>query len=118
MLDYLDHHSHTDAETIYRGVKESLSTTSPQAIHQIVHDLSTRGLIRKISLPDSASARYETRVEDNHHHVQCISCGRIEDVDCVVGQAPCLTPGHAHGMRIIEASIVFRGICQNCDQIT
>lgn len=118
VLEFLDHHSHMDAEAIYQGVRGALSTISTQAIHQIVHDLTAHGLIRRISLPDSASARYETRVEDNHHHVQCIRCGRIEDVDCVVGQAPCLDPEHTHGMRIIEASIVFRGICQNCDQHT
>ena len=116
VLQYLDHHSHTDAEAIFQGVRGGLPTISPQAIHQIVHDLSAHGLLRRISLPDSASARYETRVEDNHHHVQCIRCGRIEDVDCVVGHAPCIVPGHGHGMRIIEAAIVFRGICHDCDQ--
>ncbi len=116
VLDYLDHHSHTDAEAIYQGVRESLPTISLQAVHLIVHDLSEKGLIRRISLPDSASARYETRIMDNHHHVQCIRCGRIEDVNCVVGHAPCIEPDHTHGMRIIEASIVFRGVCHDCDQ--
>ncbi|MBU3995269.1 MAG: transcriptional repressor, partial [Actinobacteria bacterium] len=52
---------------------------------------------------------------DNHHHVQCIVCHRIEDVDCVVGEAPCLTPHDAHGMRVLEASVTFRGVCAACD---
>lgn len=115
VLEFLDLHSHTDAEAIYQGLKPTLSTISPQAVHQIVHDLSAHGLIRRISLPDS-TARYETRVEDNHHHAQCIRCGRIEDVDCVVGHVPCLEPANDHGMRILEASVVFRGICKDCDQ--
>lgn len=115
MLDFLDQHSHADVDAIFQGVRGSLPTISPQAIHLIVHDLSAHGLIRRVSLPDSASARYETRVDDNHHHVQCVRCGRIEDVDCVVGHAPCLEPTEAHGMRIFEASVVFRGICQDCE---
>lgn len=115
VLDYLHHHPHTDAESVFQSVRASLPTISLQAIHQIVQDLSGKGLIRRISLPDSASARYETRIEDNHHHIQCIQCGRIEDVDCVVGHAPCMEPSHNHGMRIIEASIVFRGICRDCE---
>ena len=67
-------------------------------------------------LPDSASARYETRIGDNHHHIQCIVCGRIEDLDCTVGHAPCLAPSHDHGMRIIEASVTYRAICAACDK--
>lgn len=115
VLDFLHHQPHADAEAIFQAIRHPLPTISLQAIHLIVHDLSGQGLIRRISLPDSASARYETRVQDNHHHAQCIRCGRIEDVDCVVGHAPCLKPDNTHGMRIIEASIVFRGICQDCE---
>src|SRR3546814_5082975 len=87
-----DLHPHSDAEAIYQAVRPSLPTISVQAIHLIVQDLSRQGLIRRISLPDSASARYETRIEDNHHHIQCVQCGRIEDIDCVVGHAPCIEP--------------------------
>ena len=114
VLDFLHHHSHSDAEAIFQGLRPELPTLSPQAIHLIVQDLSSKGLIRRISLPDSASARYETRIEDNHHHVQCICCGRIEDVNCVVGEAPCLEPSETFGMQIIEVTVVFRGICQEC----
>jgi Fur family transcriptional regulator, stress-responsive regulator len=114
VLEVLHHHPHADADDIFHIVRAALPTISRQAIHLIVQDLSAQGLIRRISLPDSASARYETRIGDNHHHVQCVACGRIEDVDCVVGHAPCLTPSDTHGMRIIEASIVFRGVCREC----
>ncbi|MDF0491433.1 Fur family transcriptional regulator [Sphingomonas sp. H39-1-10] len=115
VLGFLHHHPHSDAEAIYQAVRPSLPTISVQAIHLIVQDLSRQGLIRRISLPDSASARYETRIEDNHHHIQCVQCGRIEDIDCVVGHAPCIEPSDTHGMRIVEASIIFRGICHACD---
>lgn len=115
VLDFLHHHPHADAETIFQAVRSSLPTISIQAIHLIVQNLSAIGLIRRINPPDSASARYETRIEDNHHHIQCIKCGRIEDVDCVVGHAPCIEPSDTHGMRIVEASIVFRGVCHACD---
>lgn len=118
VLGYLHRHPHADAESVFQGVRASLPTISLQAVHLIVQDLSGKGLMRRISLPDSASARYETRIEDNHHHIQCIECGRIEDVDCVVGHAPCLEPSDTHGMRVIEATIVFRGICRDCEPST
>lgn len=115
VLEFLHHHPHADAEAIFRAAPGFLPSISLQAVHLIVQDLSRAGLIRRIDLPDSASARYETRVADNHHHIQCIQCGRIEDVDCVVGHAPCIEPAETFGMRILEASIVFRGICRDCD---
>lgn len=115
VLNFLHHHPHSNAETIFQGVRPSLPTISVQAIHLIVQDLSGNGLIRRINLPDSASARYETRIEDNHHHIQCIKCGRTEDVDCVIGHAPCLDPSDTHGMRIIEASVIFSGVCRECE---
>ena len=118
VLDYLHRYPHAAVEAVYQGISPRLPTISLQAIHLIVQDLSGRGLIRRVSLPDSASARYETRIDDNHHHIQCISCGRIEDVDCAVGHAPCLDPTHAHVMRVIEAQVVFRGICDNCELST
>lgn len=117
-LSFLHCHPHADADTIFQGVRQDIPTLSLQAVHIMVQDLSRIGLIRRISPPDSASALYETRIEDNHHHIQCIQCGRIEDIDCAIGHAPCLEPSQTHGMRIIEASVVFRGICQSCEPQT
>lgn len=118
VLNFLHHHAHADAENIFQNVKTMVPGISLQAVHLIVQDLSEKGLLRRISLPDSASARYETRIDDNHHHVQCIRCGHIADVDCVTGHAPCLDPSCAHGMRIIEATVVFRGICRDCESLS
>jgi len=117
VLDFLHKNPHGSVDMIFQAVRSCLPTISPQAVHMIVHDLSANNIIRRINLPDSTSAQYETRIEDNHHHIQCIKCGRIEDVDCAVGHAPCLHPCDAHGMRIIEASVVFRGVCHNCEPL-
>ncbi len=84
--------AHSDArERLYRAVSEVLPTTSIQSVHNILADLTTAGLIRRIE-PAGSAALYERRIDDNHHHVVCTSCGAIGDVDCVVGEAPCLTP--------------------------
>lgn len=117
-LDYLDDHPHSTAAEVLEGVAPALPSLSAQSVHNIVHDLTAVGLLRRVDLPDSDAARYETRTHDNHHHVQCVVCGRIEDVDCVVGNAPCLTPSQTHGMRILEAAVTFRGICPECEART
>ncbi|WP_098462652.1 Fur family transcriptional regulator [Isoptericola jiangsuensis] len=115
-LAYIDRHPHVTASDVYQGLRQELPSTSPQAVHNIVQDLHTRGLLRRTDLPDSSGAQYETRTGDNHHHVQCVVCGRVEDVDCVVGHSPCLTPSDDHGMRVFAADVTFRGICRTCEQ--
>jgi len=115
-LVYIDAHPHVSAADIYRTLREDLPSTSQQAAFNIVHDLHRHDLLRRIDLPDSDGAQYETRTGDNHHHVQCIICGRIEDVDCVVGASPCLEPSDTHGMRILVAEVTFRGICPACEE--
>lgn len=114
VLNYLDLHPHSDAEEIFQALAPHHPTLSIQAVHGVVNDLTEAGLVRRIDLPDINSFRYETRIDDNHHHVQCIKCGRIEDVDCVVGEAPCLTPSQTHGMQILAAHVSFQGICADC----
>lgn len=114
-LGYLEEHPHSSAAEIHAALADELPSLSTQSVHNIVHDLTSCGILRRIDLPDSGSALYEPRIGDNHHHVQCIVCHRIEDVPCAVGSAPCLLPGDTHGMRIVEAAVTFRGICPDCD---
>ncbi|MCQ1985624.1 MULTISPECIES: Fur family transcriptional regulator [unclassified Arthrobacter] len=113
VLRAVDSAPHSVADDVAAGVRRELPDISLQSVYVILADLTETGLLRKIETPDSP-ARYETRVNDNHHHAICIECGRIEDVDCAVGHAPCLTPGNTHGMTIQIADVLYRGICTDC----
>ena len=115
VLHTLDAHPHSTAAEIVGFVDaKEMDALTVQGAYVMLQQLEAATFVRRVNLPDSASVHWETRVGDNHHHVQCVMCGRIEDVDCVVGKAPCLTPADTHGMRILEAQIVFRGICESC----
>ena len=115
VLERLAAHPHSSVAELVAALAGRLPTLSPQSVHNIVNDFTQAGVARRVELPGSASARYETRTGDNHHHIQCVVCGRLEDVDCVIGEAPCLAPDDAHGMRVLEAEIVFRGVCRGCE---
>lgn len=114
-LAYLHDHPHSSVSQVHEALLSAHPSLSYQSVNNIAHDLSECGILRRIDPPDSDSALFETRVGDNHHHVQCIVCRRIEDIDCLIGSAPCLTPNHDHGMRLLEASVTFRGICPECE---
>lgn len=113
VMDALAVHPHASADAIYGDVAAALPTTSLQAVYNVLRDLESHGLARRIE-PGDHPARYELRVGDNHHHVVCRGCGAIADVDCAVGHAPCLTPNVDHGFAVVEAEVVFWGLCAEC----
>jgi Fe2+ or Zn2+ uptake regulation protein len=106
-------HPHADTDSIVGVVRDDLGEVSTQAVYDVLRALTTAGLVRCIK-PAGSLARYESRVGDNHHHVVCRSCGAIADVDCAVGDSPCLTASDDNGYSIDEAEIVYWGLCPTC----
>ena len=113
VLTAVREHPHADTDSIIGVVRESLAEVSHQAVYDVLRALTAAGLIRRIQ-PSGSVARYESRVGDNHHHVVCRSCGAIADVDCAVGDAPCVTASHDHGFTIDEAEVIYWGLCPDC----
>ena len=109
-------HPHADTNSILGVVREQLGDVSQQAVYDVLNALTGARLVRRVTPPGSV-ARYESRVGDNHHHVVCRSCGVIADVDCAVGEAPCLAPSDAHGFVIDEAEVVYWGVCPVCTSV-
>ena len=105
--------AHLDVEEITSRVRQRLESVSVQAVYDVLGALTTAGLARRIA-PAGAPARYEARAGDNHHHLVCRNCGRITDVDCVTGAAPCLEPIEAAGFVVDEAEVTFWGLCSAC----
>jgi Fe2+ or Zn2+ uptake regulation protein len=104
---------HSTADDIYHVVRTEIGTVSRQAVYDALAALTSRGLLRRIQ-PAGSPARYEERVGDNHHHLICRTCGRTVDVDCAVGDTPCLTAADDCGFEIDEAEVIFWGRCPEC----
>ena len=113
VLDVLAGGGHLEVEEIARRVRLRLDSVSTQAIYDVLGALSRAGLARRLE-PAGSPARYEARVGDNHHHVVCRGCGAVADVDCVIGEAPCLDPGTTRGFEVDEAEVTFWGLCPDC----
>ena len=104
---------HGTADDVEDVVRSEIGAISRQAVYDALSALTEKGLIRRIQ-PARSSARYEDRVDDNHHHLVCRTCGRTEDVDCAVGYRPCLEADDDHGFTIDEAEVIYWGYCPQC----
>jgi Fe2+ or Zn2+ uptake regulation protein len=113
MLTWLAEHPHATVDAIAAGVREQFGAVSTQAVYDMLAACAAAGLLRRIE-PAGHPARFERRVGDNHHHLVCRRCGRTEDVDCIVGVQPCLTPARDMGFAVDEAEVVFWGVCPTC----
>ena len=106
-------HPHITADAVAEAVRTEIGAISLQSVYDALGILVSEGLIRRIQ-PAGSPARYEDRVGDNHHHLICRTCGRVVDVDCTVGSAPCLTAADDQGFEIDEAEVAYWGRCPEC----
>jgi Fur family ferric uptake transcriptional regulator len=113
LLETLRDGDHLGVEVITSGVRERVGHVSLQAVYEALHALTAAGLVRRLE-PAGSPALFERRVGDNHHHLVCRSCGAVTDVDCAVGEAPCLTASDDHGFSIDEAEVIYWGLCPDC----
>ncbi len=104
---------HLTADDVTEAAKAEIGAISRQAVYDTLAVLVEKGLLRRIQ-PIGSSARYEDRVGDNHHHLICRACGTTFDINCAVGEVPCLTADDDHGFEIDEAEVIYWGLCASC----
>ncbi len=104
---------HITADGVADAANAAIGAISRQAVYDALAALVEKGIVRRIQ-PGKSPALYETRVGDNHHHLICRICGRVVDVDCAVGSAPCLTPSDDMDYEIDEAEVIYWGRCPDC----
>ena len=104
---------HSTADDIDKIARADIGAISRQAVYDALGTLTDSGVLRRIQ-PAGSPARYEGRIDDNHHHLICRSCNAMVDIDCAVGYAPCLTAAGDAGYAIDEAEVVFWGHCPDC----
>jgi Fe2+ or Zn2+ uptake regulation protein len=113
LLEAVRDGDHLGVDALASGVRDRVGHISRQAVYEALHALTEAGLIRRIE-PAGSPTRYEGRIGDNHHHVVCRSCGVVADVDCAIGEAPCLTASDDQGFSIDEADVIYWGLCPDC----
>ncbi len=113
VLSAVHAHPHADTDSILGLVRQDIGVVSHQAVYDVLRALTDAGLLRRLQ-PMGSVARYEPQVGDNHHHVVCRTCGAISDVECAVGEAPCLTASDDAGYQIGEAEVIYWGRCPDC----
>jgi Fe2+ or Zn2+ uptake regulation protein len=115
VLDAVAKAPHSTADEVVDVVRRTIGSISRQSVYDTLNVLTERGVLRRIQ-PMGSSARYEDRVNDNHHHLLCRRCSAVVDIDCSVGARPCLVAADDHGYQIDEAEVIYWGVCPTCQR--
>ncbi len=115
ILDFLSRHPHSSADAVRVAVSKALGSVSTQAVYDVLHALTEKSILRSAE-PAGSVPVYELNSNFNHHHLVCRNCYEMINIDCIIGEAPCLTPNDTHDYRLDEAEVTFWGYCPKCQQ--
>ena len=105
--------SHPDAYWVYERVRQHLPNISLGTVYRTLGVFRDLGLV--LELPSATGfSRYDGRT-DPHHHIHCVRCGRIADVELSMGD-PARHAAIPEGFRVLSYEVVWRGICAPCQE--
>jgi Fe2+ or Zn2+ uptake regulation protein len=110
----MDHHP--TAEEVYLGVKNRLPKVSLATVYKNLEALIEAGVASKLNYGDG-SARYDIRT-DHHHHLRCLECGRMWDLEATENSEWLKAIKPAPGFKVSDYRLELLGTCQACRQST
>jgi len=106
--------THPTADEVYGMVRRRLPRISLGTVYRNLEILSTSGLIQKIG-PPSNQMQFDGKT-DNHYHIRCINCGRVEDAPIETVDKLENTIREISDYSIVGHKLEFIGICPRCEE--
>jgi Fe2+ or Zn2+ uptake regulation protein len=107
---------HVTAEQLYAELAEQVPSLSAATVYDTLDLLDELGLIRRVSTPRGATT-YDSRTDD-HHHMICRGCGRVQDLEADVDAAAAQRAADAAGFAASYAQLTLSGLCSECARAT
>jgi Fur family transcriptional regulator, peroxide stress response regulator len=108
----LGREDHPTTDQIFEEVKERAPGISRTTVYRVLETLVRLGVARMVCNP-GASARFDPNVEQ-HHHLVCLHCGKMTDLDDPRLNGLPLPNTRATGFEITDYTVHFRGACRDC----
>lgn len=105
---------HPTADQLFDDLKENIQGLSRTTVYRILDTFVRADLVVKISSPQ-AKARFDANT-CRHHHVSCVQCGEVADLEVSGFDLPDFPEKHPSGFQLYDYAITFSGLCLRCQQ--
>jgi Fur family ferric uptake transcriptional regulator len=106
-------HVHLTADDVHGRAQLVLPEISLATVYNTLNELVDMGEVLEISAGDGPK-RYDPNTTIPHHHLYCLGCGTLRDVNPEGTDRLALPHSQQHGFELIDVDIVFRGRCPDC----
>ncbi len=103
---------HPTADQVFETVRDRSPQVSRRTVYRVLDTLAELGLIRRVHHP-GATARFDAKTH-RHHHLVCIRCNTIVDLENTQLDNIPLPKGNFHGFDVNDYSVQLMGICPDC----
>lgn len=108
----LERDDHPTADQIYDAVKTRIPGLSRTTVYRVLDTLVQFGVVGRVSHPGGVT-RFDAKVHQ-HHHLVCLKCGVVIDVEDERLNRIALPPIRTGGFQVHAYDIHFRGVCAAC----
>jgi Fur family transcriptional regulator, ferric uptake regulator len=110
---------HLDAERLYQLAKEKDPKLNRVTVYRTLKMLKEEGLVDELDLMHQAGEQhfYETRRKQEHAHVICLGCGKVEEFFGEPLQKMRRQIEDHFGFEIVLARTEVGGYCPNCQSL-
>jgi Fur family ferric uptake transcriptional regulator len=114
ILDIIRHgRGHMDADEVYRLARKKQGRISLSTVYRNLQTLKKLGLIDEVHF-DEDHHHYEVRASSEHHHLICLSCGRITEFEYPLARLVKKNVPEAGDFRITGTETRVLGYCADC----
>jgi Fur family transcriptional regulator, stress-responsive regulator len=106
-------HVHLTADAVYSQAQRLLPEISLATVYNTLNELVDMGEVLEISTGDGPK-RYDPNATTAHHHLLCVGCGVLRDVNPEGTDRLALSGSQQHGFELLHVDVVFRGRCPDC----
>ena len=120
LLDLIDHSGkHMDAESLYQLAKEKDARLNRVTVYRTLKLLKAGGLVDELDLMHYGGDQhyYETRLKQEHAHVICLRCGKVEEFFGEPLQRLRKQIETHFGFQIVLARTEVGGYCPHCQSL-
>lgn len=104
--------THPTAGELYDMVRRRLPRIGLGTVYRNLELMAENGMILKIEV-GGTQKRFDATT-DNHYHIRCTQCGRVDDIDVPVVDDIVEQASDNSSYRILGHHVEFTGICQDC----